>query len=612
MKRLVLAVLFTLLGIGPGLFAQTIVGGGPAYPEAQNFEVYAGVGNNTSVQLALTYACATSWASSGGGEVIINQGVTSGGVSDLASFGSSTTTVTINGCTNVIIRDRRQIPERVYQYSNGTTYAYVVVNYMTWPGAGIPISSGSSSWSSSVATAATTGLLYDTAGTVAFAATLPTAAVPAFTGDVTNSAGSLTTVVGKINGTTIGTNSAADQTIVTTASATGAWTSITNCSGGANALNYSTSTHTFSCNTISAGGVVWSSITNPTASTTFTAPVNDSTLFTYTGGARTTYDMQWTAGADTGSPSTSSFIFNDNTSQTGTGSLVQINTVGSSTQKPVTITAGGTANGVQMNTAGLLAPIGSGGINASQVNSNTFPASSGFTSGGIPYYSSTSAESSSALLTNHGLIVGGGAGAAPAALSVGGANFPLIGQASANPIWSTIAYPTSLTSGGILYGSSTTALSSSGLLAQYGVVVGGGAGNTPATITVDNTATHALFATAGNPAFRAIAATDLTTPSGSSGSVSCTTTCTFPASTNTLFVMTLTQSVTVAPTLTSPVAGAEYAFKWIQDATGGRACLYPSGTVGASPCYTTASHTTYQTFFYDGTNLISEGAATYN
>ena len=38
--------------------------------------------------------------------------------------------------------------------------------------------------------------------------TLLTAAVPAFTGDVTNSAGSLTTSVGKINGVALGTTTA--------------------------------------------------------------------------------------------------------------------------------------------------------------------------------------------------------------------------------------------------------------------------------------------------------------------------------------------------------------------------------------------------------------------
>lgn len=54
----------------------------------------------------------------------------------------------------------------------------------------------------------------------------------------------------KINGTTVPTNSAADQVPVTTASATGSWASIPNCTG---ALQYSTSTHTFSCGAVLTG-----------------------------------------------------------------------------------------------------------------------------------------------------------------------------------------------------------------------------------------------------------------------------------------------------------------------------------------------------------------------
>jgi hypothetical protein len=69
-------------------------------------------------------------------------------------------------------------------------------------------------------------------------------------GDVTTS-GSNAATVAKINGTTLGTNSAADQTIVTTASATGSWATIPNCTSGA--LQYATSTHLYSCGTVLTG-----------------------------------------------------------------------------------------------------------------------------------------------------------------------------------------------------------------------------------------------------------------------------------------------------------------------------------------------------------------------
>jgi hypothetical protein len=65
------------------------------------------------------------------------------------------------------------------------------------------------------------------------------------------------------------------------------------------------------------------------------------------------------------------------------------------------------------------------------------------------------------------------------------------------------------TSGGIPYFSSASTWASSGSLAANGVVLGGGAGSAPTVTSADSTATHALFATAGTPAFRAIAVGDI-------------------------------------------------------------------------------------------------------
>lgn len=139
----------------------------------------------------------------------------------------------------------------------------------------------------------------------------------------------------------------------------------------------------------------------------------------------------------------------------------------------------------------------SGSINAATVNSNTFPASAGFTSGGIPFYSSTSAEASSALLTAHGIVVGGGAGSAPATIAVGGANFPLLGVAAANPAFSTIAYPTAATSGGVICATSTTALGSSALLTTNILVKGGGAGVCPSASLVTDSGTQLSYSGTG-------------------------------------------------------------------------------------------------------------------
>jgi hypothetical protein len=73
------------------------------------------------------------------------------------------------------------------------------------------------------------------------------------------------------------------------------------------------------------------------------------------------------------------FAFGENTASTGTSSqLVNIATLSTSTAAPLTVTAGGTANGVQVNTSGVLAKIGSGSVNADQVNGATVPASAPF------------------------------------------------------------------------------------------------------------------------------------------------------------------------------------------------------------------------------------------
>jgi len=111
------------------------------------------------------------------------------------------------------------------------------------------------------------------------------------------------------------------------------------------------------------------------------------------------------------------------------------------------------------------------------------------TSGGIPYFSSTTVETSSALLTQYGVLFGGGAGGAPTASAQGAANMPMIGQGAANPIFSTIAYPTALTSGGILYASSTTAIASSGALTVNVLPKGGGAGAAPTNSSITDNGT---------------------------------------------------------------------------------------------------------------------------
>jgi hypothetical protein len=69
-----------------------------------------------------------------------------------------------------------------------------------------------------------------------------------FGGDICSTSAWNSQAICKINGTSVPVNSAADQTILTTSSTTGAWKSLPSCTDtGGNHLNYDTSTHVFSC-----------------------------------------------------------------------------------------------------------------------------------------------------------------------------------------------------------------------------------------------------------------------------------------------------------------------------------------------------------------------------
>ena len=130
-------------------------------------------------------------------------------------------------------------------------------------------------------------------------------------------------------------------------------------------------------------GYLWNNLTNPTGTLSLTLPAADTTTFTWSAAASpSTVDWTWTAGADTGTSTVSTFIFDDTTGNTRTGPLIDIHSVGTSTILPVRFTAQGTANGVDMTSAGLLQAIGSGGINATELSGKSLTGSgAGVTSG---------------------------------------------------------------------------------------------------------------------------------------------------------------------------------------------------------------------------------------
>ena len=150
------------------------------------------------------------------------------------------------------------------------------------------------------------------------------------------------------------------------------------------------------------------------------------------------------------------------------------------------------------------------------------------TSGGVPYFSSTTTIASSGLLTANGVVLGGGAGAAPTATAAGTNGQLLIGQTGAPPSWNTmsgdctlaaagaitctkvngVSYPSSVTSGGVMYASSTSAVASSALLAANQIVLGGGAGTAPATLGSLGSTTTVLHGNAGGaPSYGAVSLT---------------------------------------------------------------------------------------------------------
>lgn len=132
--------------------------------------------------------------------------------------------------------------------------AGTVVNLTSQVSGILPAANGGLAANSS----AFTGILRDASGT---------ASASELSGDCTTSGSNVVTCP-KDNGTTIPVNSAGDQALITTASATGGWATLPN-----GVVQYSTSTHTFSLATVLSGTFADNEIPTGTingANTTFT------------------------------------------------------------------------------------------------------------------------------------------------------------------------------------------------------------------------------------------------------------------------------------------------------------------------------------------------------
>lgn len=109
--------------------------------------------------------------------------------------------------------------------------------------------------------------------------------------------------------------------------------------------------------TINASGTLsgnWHTIGNPTADLTLNHG-NYNTIFSWS--------------SSTGSNNL--FTLADSNNNTGTGHILAINSATGSSAKPIKITSLGTANGVEMDTNGLLYPVGTGSIRANDLSGIT-------------------------------------------------------------------------------------------------------------------------------------------------------------------------------------------------------------------------------------------------
>ena len=253
-------------------------------------------------------------------------------------------------------------------------------------------------------------------------------------GDLTGSWNSQT--VANIDGTSVPVNSAADQTLLTTASATGAWKSLPTCPDtGGNHINYDTSAHAWSCGTSvpgsggGSGSVTSVALSIPGIFTISGSPVTASGTLTATPSGTSggiPYFSSSTGLASSAALTANALVLGGGAGGTPTvvGSLGTTTTLlhgnasGAPTFSAVSLTADVT------NTL----PVGSGGTG---ITSGT--------SGGVPYFSSTSAIASSGALTQYALVTGGGAGAAPAVVSgLGTTTQVLHGNASGLPSFGAI------------------------------------------------------------------------------------------------------------------------------------------------------------------------------
>lgn len=217
------------------------------------------------------------------------------------------------------------------------------------------------------------------------------------------------------------------------------------------------------------------------------------------------------------------------------------------------------------------------------VSSIPFPqtVSGTVTSGGIPYFNSTTQMSSSALLAQYQLVVGGGAGAAPATLGATGSSGQHLqsGGAAANPSWTTATFPATTTAGTILASGTANTVTATATPTL-------GASGTLGSLTMGN-------ATSGTVTLQPV--------TGALGTV----TASLPANTGTIAELNLAQTWSATQTFTTPVLGAATGTSLaLGGATLGTNTL---AVQGSTTQFTSSSSYMPQLQAYNSSNDISAG-----